>query len=267
MLPVTKILGIPFYTGKIVGLSQEIENLGLVVVPSAPVLAAMDRDSAHRSAVQSADVAIADSGWMVILWFLLTGVALPRISGLRFLEIVLRSAEFRRAGASFWVMPSAPDAAANRAWLRTQEIHLPDTRCYIAPRYPRSGEITDRALLGRIEESRPAFVVLCLGGGVQERLGHYLRQNLSYRPTIICIGAAIAFLSGQQVSIPTWADRLFLGWLFRTVSNPQLYFPRYWGSLRLASLLVRHRENSPELTASSTATAISRRANESGPNG
>lgn len=242
MLPTSSILGVNFYTGTPEKLTTSVEDLGLVVFPSAPVLVAMEKDDAHRAAVQSADLAIADSGWMVLLWLSLKGVAIPRISGLRFLQLLLRSSSFRRAGASFWVMPTPADGAANRRWLATQNIHVSPDDCYDAPRYS-AGPLEDQALRTLLETRRPPFVVLCLGGGVQERLGHYLQQHLSYRPTIICIGAAIAFLSGQQVGIPTWADRLYLGWLFRTLSNPKLYFPRYWGALRLAPLLAQHGEN------------------------
>lgn len=242
MLPTRSILGVNFFTGTPEALAASVEELGLVVFPSAPVLVAMEKDGAHRAAVQSADLAIADSGWMVLLWLALKGAAIPRISGLRFLQMLLQTSAFRRAGASFWVMPSPRDAVANREWLDTQGIRVSSDACYDAPRYA-AGPIDDQALLQEIETRRPTFVVLCLGGGVQERLGHFLRQHLSYRPTIICIGAAIAFLSGQQVAIPTWADRLYLGWLFRTLSNPKLYFPRYWGALRLAPLLARHGEN------------------------
>ena len=54
----------------------------------------------------------------------------------------------------------------------------------------------------------------------QERLGLYLKQRLSYRPAIHCIGAAIGFLSGDQVYIPVWADALGMGWLYRTLADP-----------------------------------------------
>ena len=34
-------------------------------------------------------------------------------------------------------------------------------------------------------------------------------------PAIHCIGAALGFLTGDQVRIPHWADQWILGWLFR----------------------------------------------------
>jgi exopolysaccharide biosynthesis WecB/TagA/CpsF family protein len=106
-------------------------------------------------------------------------------------------------------------------------------------------EIVDDALLAQIERLRPQHVILTLGGGTQERVGLYLKRNLSYRPAIHCVGAAIAFLSGDQVRIPMWADRRYLGWLYRCVSEPRRYVPRYWNARKLLYLLVRYRERLP----------------------
>jgi UDP-N-acetyl-D-mannosaminuronic acid transferase (WecB/TagA/CpsF family) len=239
-----RILGLNFFSGAIGDLLLRSHSAGLIVVPSAPVLADMATDKAHREAVEGADIAIADSGFMVLLWRLFRRERVRRISGLRYLRSLIYMAEFREPGARFWVMPSAQDAEANMRWLNEEE-GLPDTMadCYVAPRYPK-GPLEDQVLLQRLETTKPSFIVICLGGGVQERLGYFLRRTLSYRPTIVCTGAAIAFLSGQQVNIPTVIDRLYLGWLFRTLSNPGLYFPRYWRSLKVAALLWKHGEHS-----------------------
>jgi UDP-N-acetyl-D-mannosaminuronic acid transferase (WecB/TagA/CpsF family) len=96
-----------------------------------------------------------------------------------------------------------------------------------------------------IEKKRPRHVILTVGGGTQERLGLYLKRNLSYLPAIHCIGAAIAFLSGDQVKIPVWADRIYLGWLYRSISDPKRYVPRYWEARKLLYILYRYRERLP----------------------
>jgi UDP-N-acetyl-D-mannosaminuronic acid transferase (WecB/TagA/CpsF family) len=106
-------------------------------------------------------------------------------------------------------------------------------------------EIDDPLLLERVERIRPQHVILTLGGGTQERVGLYLKRNLSYLPAIHCIGAAIAFLSGDQVRIPVWADRRYLGWLYRSISEPRRYVPRYWNARKLLYLLIRYRERLP----------------------
>ena len=69
----------------------------------------------------------------------------------------------------------------------------------------------------------------------QERLGAWLQGRFEKEdtdlPTIICTGAAIAFLTGEQIQIPKWADRLFLGWAMRCIDKPALYIPRYFKSI------------------------------------
>jgi UDP-N-acetyl-D-mannosaminuronic acid transferase (WecB/TagA/CpsF family) len=99
-----------------------------------------------------------------------------------------------------------------------------------------------------LERERPKHIVLTLGGGTQERLGLYLKRNLSYKASIHCIGAAIAFLSGDQVHIPVWADRYYLGWLFRSLSEPRRYVPRYWEARQLFWMLRRYRDQMPNAT-------------------
>ena len=76
-----------------------------------------------------------------------------------------------------------------------------------------------------------------LSGGVQERLGWDLIRRLDYKPTILCIGGAIAFLSGQQNPIPVWADRLALGWLLRFAAAPRAFSEKLRGVRRLGPLI------------------------------
>jgi hypothetical protein len=66
-----------------------------------------------------------------------------------------------------------------------------------------------------------------------------------YRPGIHCIGAAIGFLSGEQVNIPPWADYFYLGWLFRSLSEPAKFIPRYWRAKRLVWLMIRYGAKAP----------------------
>jgi len=247
-----QILGIRFFTGDLSTLIRLTEQGGLVVVPSAPVLVDLLGDPTHRQALEHSDIAITDSGYMVLLWRLLRGQRLPRISGLRFLRALLPRLRMLDPSAAFWIMPSAVDAVANRVWLKKQGVDVLQEACYVAPIYP-SGSIEDPKLRSLLEKRNPRYIFVNLGGGVQERLGYYLRQNLSVFesgignaarplgapqcPAIICTGAAIAFLSGQQANIPPWADRLVLGWLMRTLQNPKRFVPRYWRALRLAPLL------------------------------
>ncbi len=246
---VTQILGVRFSSGNASELVQLGVLGGLVVVPSAPVLVESQASPTLSQALKEADLAIADSGLMILLWRIFTGERLERVSGLEYLKELLKREELRRPGALFWVMPSAQSRERNISWLRSCGLLSPPESYYVAPIYGY-GPLQDEMLLLNIKRSRPDHIIIALGGGVQERLGLFLRSqfttmNVPYRPGIHCIGAAIGFLNGDQVKIPAWADYLYLGWLCRCFAAPRRFVPRYWRALRLISLMLRFREKSP----------------------
>ena len=286
-VPTRRILGVDFFIGEIdAAVEQAISHGGLFVAPSAPGLAVdLVKSAAYREALTTADLVLTDSGFMVLLWRAFTGEKLPRHSGLKFIRAVLARPELKQPGAVFWVMPSADEDTRNRAWLVAQGFPVTPDDVYLAPHYP-AGPISDEELVRRIETRQPRVVMLAIGGGVQERVGLMLRarlrggqaavdedglsgssapapanSDLTFNlppnpppsagrrggPSILCLGAAIAFLTGGQASIPPWADKLILGWLLRLVSSPRKFWRRYWDALGLARLLWRHRDRLPAL--------------------
>ena len=241
--PFQSILGVRFYIGELPGLLDLCAAGNFIVVPAAPALVDLTTDSHYRAALEKSDLAITDSGFMVVLWKFLTGQSLPRISGLKLLRGLLAGEELKHTGSSFWIMPSAKEAKVNLDWLQANDYAVEAHQCYVAPMYPK-GAIVDPMLLESLEVLRPRYILVNIGGGVQEPLGLYLKENLSYRPSIICIGAAIAFITGMQAAIPVWADTLMLGWFFRCLHAPAKFVPRIWKGLRLASLLAKYRARS-----------------------
>jgi N-acetylglucosaminyldiphosphoundecaprenol N-acetyl-beta-D-mannosaminyltransferase len=239
-----QILGVRFFVGDAQGAIDEVsQHGGLVVVPAAPALKNLAVDKGYREALLGADFAIADSAFMVLMWNLIDSNRIPKLSGLKYMRALIDEPEFKKLGNTFWVMPTAASAQRNLRWLRGNGLNVANEDVYLAPLYGQS--ISDEELLERIEERRPRHIVLGVGGGTQERLGLYLKQHLSYRPAIHCIGAAIGFLSGDQVYIPVWADTLGLGWLCRTMSDPKRFLPRYWDARHLAPLLLKYRDRLP----------------------
>jgi N-acetylglucosaminyldiphosphoundecaprenol N-acetyl-beta-D-mannosaminyltransferase len=239
------ILGIRFFTGTARQAVDMALRGGLVVVPSAPVLCTMCEDKQTQAALMHCDLAITDSGLMVRLWNFLRRDNVIRLSGLEYLQLLLKEPSARAAGAALWIMPHERAMEWNLAWLQKQGHTITRKDCYLAPHYD-SAHMEDPALLRLLQERKPRHVIMAVGGGTQEKLGYYLRRNLDYLPTIHCTGAAIGFLTGEQVKIPTLADRCVLGWLWRCVSNPRVYVPRYWRARKLIPLLFRHQENFPE---------------------
>lgn len=241
------VLGVRFFSGSLAQACETAADGGLLTAPSGPGLACdLRREPAYRRALQHSDVVLTDSAFMVILWRLRTGKRLPRNSGLAFLRIWMNRDVMRRPGTVFWVMPDEADSRHTQAWLRTHGFPADPADFHVAPVYG-PGEIEDEVLLRRIEECRPEIVYLGIGGGVQERLGLYLRDALSYRPLILCLGAAIAFVTGAQVQIAPWVDRCGLGWLWRIASSPSRYAGRYLRAVRLAWMIFRFGDGAPPL--------------------
>jgi UDP-N-acetyl-D-mannosaminuronic acid transferase (WecB/TagA/CpsF family) len=241
-----RILGIDFFDGSAQAAIALMRSGGLLVIPAAPALKDLDQNLDYRESLLNADLAITDSAYMVLIWNRLQSTPIKRLSGLEYLRELLLEPDVRQPGNSLWIMASPISAKRNLAWLAGQGITIPEDNIYMAPIYG-SGSISDPTLLERLNRLRPHHVIMTIGGGTQERLGLYLKRNLAYCPAIHCIGAAIAFLSGDQVHIPVWADRFYLGWLFRSIAEPKRYVPRYWGAFKLLPLLLRHRDRLPDL--------------------
>ena len=240
-----RILGIPFFLGDAEQAVARMRAGGLLAVPAAPALNQLTRNSGYREALLNADLVIPDSGFMVLVWNLVSRPSIPRLSGFKYLQVLLGQPDVREPRNAFWIMASASSATRNRQWLASQGIEVPAENIYIAPFY---GEVMeDQELLAQISRTRPLHIIVTLGGGTQERLGLYLKRSLDYSPAIHCIGAAIAFLSGDQVRMPQWADKLYVGWAFRCLSKPRQYVPRYWSARTLARLMVRYGSELPPL--------------------
>jgi UDP-N-acetyl-D-mannosaminuronic acid transferase (WecB/TagA/CpsF family) len=241
-----RILGIDFFDGSAKAAIEIMRNGGLLVVPAAPALKDLDRNLGYRESLLNADLALTDSAFMVLIWNRLQSSPIKRLSGLEYLRELLLQPDVREPGNTLWIMASPVSAQRNLAWLKEQGIGIPEDHIYMAPIYG-DGSISDPALLERLNRLRPKHVIVTVGGGTQERLGLYLKRNLAYRPAIHCIGAAIAFLSGDQVHIPVWADKFYLGWLFRSLSEPKRYLPRYLDAFQLLPLMRRYRDRLPDL--------------------
>jgi exopolysaccharide biosynthesis WecB/TagA/CpsF family protein len=246
MIPTQQILGIKFFNGDVdeaVGLMER--HGGYLVAPSGTCFARLREDEPYRRAMLSADVVIADSGLMVLTWRLLRHEKIQRISGLQYLKQLLANLEREGNARVFWVLPGTRPRQKLLDFFRRKAFLVKIEDCYVAPRYGL--EIEDRHLLALVEERQPAHIVIAIGSGPQEKLGHYLRENLSYPPPIHCTGAALSFITGDQIAIPDWADRFFLGWFLRLMTQPRRFIPRLIRGFELPWLIWKYGENLPPL--------------------
>lgn len=240
--PTIKILGISFIVGNAEDAFQILkQNGGLMTVPAAPALVTITEDKDYYKALLKSDLVIPDSGYMILIWRLISRQKFYKISGLEFIDYFVNNSNKIKESKLLLINPNDDDGSKNKSYLISKGFLPKNIENYSAPFY--KNDVEDKNLLKICENEMPEWVMINIGGGTQEKLGLYLKENLTFRPSIICTGAAISFKTGQQVKMPLWVDRLYLGWLSRCISNPKVFVPRYLKGFKLFKLLLKYREN------------------------
>ena len=108
---------------------------------------------------------------------------------------------------------------------------------YCAPKY-NIKNLSDLKLLKDIKRFKPDYIIVNIGGGVQEVLGLYIKKNSEIKTTILCTGAAISFFTKDQAPINNLIDKYYLGWLTRLIFNPIIFFKKYIVGLRLIPMVI-----------------------------
>ena len=122
------------------------------------------------------------------------------------------------------VNPSKEEDEINMNYLSKKYKSL-SFKSYVAPIY--SSNIDDYELLSIVNKLQPNFVLINIGGGIQEPLGNFLLQKIKMKTTIICSGAALAFFTKSQAPVNQFFDKIYLGWLIRCIYSPRTFIPRY----------------------------------------
>ena len=201
-----KFKKINFSSGEFEEIYNKVKNGGLVVAPAASALVEIENDKIYHRSLINSDVALLDSGFLCILLRIFKNQKVKKLSGYKFLKqfINLRLNKFKK-------------------------IHT-----YIAPFYKSNKYFSkDKKLIRYINKIKPKFIIINIAGGKQEPLGLYLKNNISKKTTIICTGAAIAFLTKRQAPINDIVDKLYLGWALRLIFNPIITYKRFLKSFKL----------------------------------
>ena len=210
---------------------------GLVVFPSGPGLSTIRSDKIYHKSIQNADIAIFDSGYFVLLLRIFKGLRVAKFSGYKFLKLFLNSYKNKKF---FIVEADRKSAIINKKYFKKYNIDVKN-RQYIAPIYKKNSYISDICLIQILKKKKPSVILINLGGGTQEVLGSYIKNNLNYKPLIICTGAAISFLTKKQAPITKFIDNIFMGWAVRIIFNPIVFLPRYLKTFKLLFLVLNEK--------------------------
>ena len=234
-----KIFDIIFIDANYNYLKKLLDKGGLLVAPSGPGLASIKNDIKYYHSLKNANIVLFDSGYLCLLLKIIKNINVKKFSGLLFLKKFLSSLKNTKEKI-FLVDPSESESNANKKYFK--KLNINKIYQYVSPIYKKD-KIFDIKLLNRIKKIRPKYIIINLGGNVQEVLGYYLKKNLNYKPSIICTGAAIAFLTKKQAQIPDFLDKLYLGWMVRCIFNPLKFIPRYLTAFKLYFIFFNDKNN------------------------
>ena len=225
--------GINFYNVSYDEILSKINQGGYLVAPAASALSKILSNPKYYNSLKKADVAILDSGFFCILLRLFKRYKVNKLSGYLFLKRFLNMKhDINEKFLS--IDPSKTDAEFNLNFYKKKKIY--NVKSYIAPNY--NNVIEDKSLLKLIIDFKPRYILINLGGETQEILALYIKEKVDYKVSILCTGAAIAFLTKRQAPINDIIDKYYLGWLIRILYNPKKYFVRIISSLKLIKLFL-----------------------------
>ena len=208
---------------------------GLFVFPAGPALVNIEKSKKYHESIKRADLVFFDSGFFVILLKIFKNIGVDKFSGYKFLKLFFDYLKKNKNKKVFCIDPNLKFSKSNKFFLKNLGIKI--VYNYLAPEYDMDN-LSDKKLLDLIKKVRPNFILTNIGGGKQEVLGLYLKKNLKFNTTILCTGAAISFLTKDQVPINDFIDRYYLGWLVRLIFNPFTFFKRYMIGLKLIPMVI-----------------------------
>ncbi len=212
---------------------KKILRGGYLVAPAASSLTTIQKNKDYNKSLVYSDVAILDSGFFCILLRIFKKINVKKFSGYLFLYNFFRT-NFIKNKKILLIDPSLKEKIDNINYLRINGFYYVES--YIAPKYSLSN-FRDKNILQKISKTKPQIIIINIGGGIQEPLAYYLKQNTKYKKlTIICTGAAIGFFTKNQAPINLFFDKFYLGWLIRTWWRPKYFFPRIIDSIKLIKL-------------------------------
>ena len=215
--------------------NRYIVKKGLFVFPAAPALATIDRSDKYYMSLRKADLVFFDSGLFVLLLRIFKNIDVLKFSGYKFLKLFFNYLRQNKKKKIFLIDPNSKFSHSNKIFL--QNLGIKKIYNYLAPKY-KERNLIDKKLLTKLKKIKPDFVLINIGGGKQEILGLYLKQNLKNKTTILCTGAAISFFTKDQAPINSLIDELYLGWFVRLLFNPFVFFKRYIYGLKLIPMVI-----------------------------
>jgi len=228
----TKILnfhGIKFYDWNFNKIINKINLGGYLVAPAASALTEIYNNENYYQSLKKSTVAIFDSGFFCILLRLFLIYNPKKFSGYLFLKKFLA---YNNAKNKKILLISSTDYQGKKNLELLNINKFKKIFLYTAPIY-NLDKINDQKLINYINKLKPNYLLINIGGGKQEPLALFIYDRIKFKCSIFCLGGAIDFITGLQAPINNFIDKLYLGWFYRIIFNPKVFFLRVLRSLYL----------------------------------
>ncbi|OGC29451.1 hypothetical protein A2311_06600 [candidate division WOR-1 bacterium RIFOXYB2_FULL_48_7] len=190
----------------------------LVVTPNPEMIVAAQKDQLLREIInERAALRLPDGISMIVVSHLLGRPLRQRVTGIDFLQAVCRQGA--KSGWKIFLLGSAPGVAEKAATnLRMINFGLQVVGTHHGYFKDNSQEEAD--VIRQINALRPDMLFVGLGAGRQEK---WLTEHLPELGIKVGVGVGGSFdvISGIKKRAPLWAQKLYIEWLYRLVTEPQ----------------------------------------------
>lgn len=232
---ILKFYEINFYNWSFKKILKKMNLGGFLVAPAASALAQIKEDKQYYRALKNSHCAIFDSGFFCILLKIFLIYNPKKLSGFLFLKKFLAYKNIKKKKILL-VNSSDYQGKLNLKLMyinKFKKVFL-----YTAPFY-KSKNFSDKKLVNFIDKCKPNYILINIGGGKQEPLAFFLYNNIKFKSTIFCLGGAIDFITGLQAPINEFVDKFYLGWFYRIMFDPKVFFIRVFKSLNLIKYFIK----------------------------
>jgi N-acetylglucosaminyldiphosphoundecaprenol N-acetyl-beta-D-mannosaminyltransferase len=214
-----------------------LKKKGYLVAPAASSLINIEKNHHYLKALQKSSVAILDSGFFCLLILFFKLKIVKKFSGFKFINFFLDDENLK----NFKILSlesTIENLNNNKNLLKSKKFKF--KRHYLCPIY-KQDLFYDKKLITLIIKYKPKIIIINIGGGVQEQLALYIKNTSSWKTSILCTGAALSFKSNTSnfFKINILIDKLYLGWLVRSLNNPSFFYLRVLKSLKLINLVFK----------------------------
>lgn len=198
----------------------------VVVTPNVDHTVLLEENEGLQDAYRNASLILAD-GHPIVWASKLLGKALPeRVPGSELVPRLFDS--FDADGELKVFLLGAAEgvgaiAAENMAkqWPRVKVVGV-----YSPPMGFEKKDEESETILEKVAQAQPDLIVLGLGAPKQEIWANNYRERLDSK-AILCVGATIDFLAGEQQRAPEWIQNIGMEWFHRMCTNPKRLVKRY----------------------------------------